>query len=122
MACATCALLHTVNIYWDPVFITGISLLVPCSTLYGIAVYSSFKNRRPCKFISGKVCLLASIKGKRQTLLEINLQGRLFSKAIALLFRTLYVVQLTAISLFWVVNLFFMLTHCIHNKLAYDWL
>ena len=40
--------------------------------------YSRVKNRRPCTFISGKVCLLASIKVKRQTLQERNVQSRLF--------------------------------------------
>ena len=51
---------------------------IPACSLYGIAVYSSNLNRQPCQFISSKVCLLISIKGERKTLLEINLQGRLF--------------------------------------------
>ena len=41
-------------------------------------MYSSVPNRRPCTFISGKGCLLASMKVKRQTLPDINVQDRLF--------------------------------------------
>ena len=40
--------------------------------------YSILPNRHVYTFISGKVCLLASIKVKRQTLPEINIQGQLF--------------------------------------------
>ena len=35
-------------------------------------------NKQPCTFISSKVCLFTLIKAKRQTLLEKNVQGRLF--------------------------------------------
>ena len=38
--------------------------------------YSSVLNRQPFTFISGKVCLLASIRVKRQTLPEINVLFR----------------------------------------------
>ena len=40
--------------------------------------FSSVPNRRACTFISGKVCLLASIEDKRQTLPEINEHAHLF--------------------------------------------
>ena len=35
-------------------------------------------NKRVCTFISGKVCLLDSIKVRGQTLLEINVNARSF--------------------------------------------
>ena len=35
-------------------------------------------NKRACTFISGKVCLLGSIKVRRQALPEINVLARLF--------------------------------------------
>ena len=40
--------------------------------------YSRVPNRSPCAFISGKVCILGSIKVRRQTLPEINAHGLLF--------------------------------------------
>ena len=40
--------------------------------------YSILPNRRVYTFISGKVCLLASIKIKRRTLPEINVHTCLF--------------------------------------------
>ena len=42
--------------------------------------YSILPNRRVYTFISGKLCLLASIKVKRQTLPEINVYTRLFER------------------------------------------
>ena len=41
-------------------------------------MYSNVPNKRACTFISGKVCLLGSIKVKRQTLPEINMHAHLF--------------------------------------------
>ena len=43
-----------------------------------VSTYSNVPNKRACTFISGKVCLLGSIKVKRQTLPEINMYARLF--------------------------------------------
>ena len=40
--------------------------------------YSNVPNKRACTFISGKVCLLGSIKVRRQTLPDINVHARLF--------------------------------------------
>ena len=40
--------------------------------------YSNVPNKRAYTFISGKVCLLGSIKVRRQTLPEINVHVRLF--------------------------------------------
>ena len=40
--------------------------------------YSNMQNERPCTFISGKVCILGSIKVRIQTLPEINVHARLF--------------------------------------------
>ena len=40
--------------------------------------YSNVPNKRVCTFISGKVCLLGSIKVKRHTMLEINVYAHLF--------------------------------------------
>ena len=40
--------------------------------------YSNVPNKRACTFISGKVCLLGSIKVRRQTLPEIIVHARLF--------------------------------------------
>ena len=40
--------------------------------------YSILPNRRVYTFISGQVCLLGSIKVKRQTWPEINVYTRLF--------------------------------------------
>ena len=50
-----------------------------------LAAYSSFLNRKLCTFISGKVCLLASIKIKRRTL---NLLSRFWHNPIYLLSST----------------------------------
>ena len=43
-----------------------------------ICNYSILPNRRVYMFISGQVCLLGSIKVKRQTWPEINVYTRLF--------------------------------------------
>ena len=40
--------------------------------------YSSVPNRLACMFISGKSCLVTSIKDERQTLSEINMHACLF--------------------------------------------
>ena len=40
--------------------------------------YSNVPNKRACTFISGKVCLLGSIKVRGQNLPEINVHARLF--------------------------------------------
>ena len=40
--------------------------------------YSNMQNERACTFISGKVCILGSIKVRIQTLPEINVHARLF--------------------------------------------
>ena len=45
---------------------------------YDLYMYSILPNRRVYTFISGKVCLLTSIKIKRPTLPEINVHTCLF--------------------------------------------
>ena len=40
--------------------------------------YSNEPNKRACMFFFGKVCLLGSIKVRRQTLPEINMHACLF--------------------------------------------
>ena len=49
----------------------------PCGKILKLP-YSILPNRRVYTFISGQVCLLGSIKVKRQTLPEINVYTRLF--------------------------------------------
>ena len=39
---------------------------------------SNMQNERACTFISGKVCILGSIKVRIQTLPEINVHAHLF--------------------------------------------
>ena len=47
-------------------------------TLGSVLIQHRVPNGSPCAFISGKVCLLGSIKFRRKTLPEINAQGLLF--------------------------------------------
>ena len=54
------------------------SLLQSLTVLWSIPPYFRVPNKWPCTVIADKVCLLASIKVKKQTLLEINAQGQLF--------------------------------------------
>ena len=52
--------------------------LKPFVHFFFLTLYSILPNRRVYTFISGQVCLLGSIKVKRQILQEINVYTRLF--------------------------------------------
>ena len=70
-------LTHTVAHFTKPSFRPK-STNQPLKKFLTEDLYSRVPNRSPCAFISGKVCLLGSIKVRRQTLPEINAQGLLF--------------------------------------------
>ena len=58
-------------IFW----VAGLS----CDTsVVGFSVIMGYSNKCACTFISGKVCLLSSIKVRRQSLSKINVHARLF--------------------------------------------
>ena len=69
--------LGDVHIMCEGIVSTGPFIFFACIRMYYEAyrTYSSVPNNWPCPFISDNVCLLASIKVKKQTLLEINAQG-----------------------------------------------